>query len=61
MTQSWTSVWGKIALIASGHGYAESAQVARDILSGFVWAPHMRQHGLAIEGPSMSDGLTMEM
>ena len=46
---------------AAAHGYAESAQVASDILSGFVWAPHMRQHGLAIEGPSMSDGLTMEM
>ena len=46
---------------AAALGYAESAQVARDILSGFVWAPHMRQHGLAIEGPSMSDGLTMEM
>ena len=37
----------------------ESAQVASDILSGFVWAPHMRQHGLEIEGPSMSDGLGM--
>ena len=46
---------------AAALGYAESAQVASDILSGFVWAPHMRQHGLAIEGPSMSDGLTMEM
>ena len=46
---------------AAAHGYAQSAQVASDILSGFVWAPHMRQHGLAIEGPSMSDGLTMEM
>ena len=42
---------------AAAHGYAESARVASDILSGFVWAPHMRQHGLAIEGPSMSDGL----
>ena len=46
---------------AAAHGYAKSAQVASDILSGFVWAPHMRQHGLAIEGPSMSDGLAMEM
>ena len=46
---------------AAAHGYAESARVASDILSGFVWAPHMRQHGLAIEGPSMSDGLAMEM
>ena len=42
---------------AAAHGYARSARVARDILSGFVWAPHMRQHGLEIEGPSMSDGL----
>ena len=46
---------------AAAHGYAESARVASDMLSGFVWAPHMRQHALAIEGPSMSDGLTMEM
>ena len=46
---------------AAAHGYAESAQVASDMLYGFVWAPHMRQHGLAIEGPSMSDGLAMEM
>ena len=46
---------------AAAHGYAESAQVASDILSGFVWSPHMRQHGLAIEGPSMSDGLGMWM
>ncbi len=46
---------------AAAHGYAKSAQVANDILSGFVWSPHMRQHGLAIEGPSMSDGLAMEM
>ena len=46
---------------AAAHGYAKSARVASDILSGFVWAPHIRQHGLAIEGPSMSDGLAMEM
>ena len=46
---------------AAAHGYARSARVARDILSGFVWAPHMRQHGLEIEGPSMSDGLGMWM
>ena len=42
---------------AAAHGYAKSAQVANDILSGFLWTPHMRQHGLAIESPSMSDGL----
>ena len=46
---------------AAALGYAESAQVASDILSGFVWRPHMQQHGLAIEGPSMSDGLGMWM
>ena len=46
---------------AAAHGYAKSAQVANDILSGFVWRPHMQQHGLAIESPSMSDGLAMEM
>ena len=44
---------------AAAHGYARSARVANDILSGFVWAPHMQQHGLEIEGPSMSDGLGM--
>ena len=46
---------------AAAHGYAKSAQVADDILSDFVWRPHMRQHGLAIESPSMSDGLGMWM
>ena len=46
---------------AAAHGYAKSAQVANDILSDFVWRPHMQQHGLAIESPSMSDGLAMEM
>ena len=47
---------------AAAHGYAKSAQVANDILSGFVWRPHMQQHGLEItESPSMSDGLAMEM
>ena len=46
---------------AAAHGYAKSAQVARNILTGFLWRPHMRQHGLEIEGPSMSDGLAMEM
>ena len=46
---------------AAALGYAKSAQVASDILSGFVWTPHMRQHGPEIESPSMSDGLTMEM
>ena len=46
---------------AAAHGYAKSAQVASDMLSGFVWTPHMRQHGPEIESPSMSDGLAMEM
>ena len=46
---------------AAAHGYAKSAQVANDILSNFLWRPHMRQHGLAIESPSMSDGLGMWM
>ena len=47
---------------AAAHGYAKSAQVASDILSGFVWTPHMQQHGLEItESPSMSDGLGMWM
>ena len=46
---------------AAALGYAKSAQVANDILSGFLWRPHMRQHGPEIEGPSMSDGLTIEM
>ena len=46
---------------AAAHGYAKSAQVANHMLSGFVWRPHMRQHGPEIEGPSMSDGLGMWM
>ena len=46
---------------AAAHGYARSARVANDILSGFLWRPHMQQHGLEIEGPSMSDGLGMWM
>ena len=46
---------------AAALGYANSAQVANDILSDFLWRPHMRQHGLAIESPSMSDGLGMWM
>ena len=46
---------------AAAHGYAKSAKVANDILSNFLWRPHMRQHGLAIESPSMSDGLGMWM
>ena len=45
----------------AAHGYAKSAQVANDMLSGFLWRPHMRQHGPEIESPSMSDGLAMEM
>ena len=46
---------------AAAHGYAKSAKVANDILSNFLWRPHMRQHGLAFESPSMSDGLGMWM
>ena len=46
---------------AAALGYAKSARVANDILSDFVWRPHMQQHGLAIESPSMSDGLGMWM
>ena len=46
---------------AAAHGYAKSAQVANDILTNFSWRPHMRQHGLEIESPSMSDGLGMWM
>ena len=47
---------------AAAHGYAKSAQVASDILSGFVWAPHMRQHGLGItQSQSMSRGPGMSM
>ena len=46
---------------AAAHGYAKSARAANVILSGFVWRPHMQQHGLAIESPSMSDGLGMWM
>ena len=46
---------------AAAHGYANSAQAANDLLSDFVWRPHMRQHGLAIESPSMSRGPGMAM
>ena len=46
---------------SAAHGYAHSAQVADDMLAGFLWWPHIRQHGLGIESPSMSDGLGMEM
>ena len=46
---------------AAAHGYAKSAQVANDMLSDFSWRPHMQQHGLEIESPSMSDGLGMWM
>ena len=49
-------------LAAAAHGYANSAQVANHALSGFLWRPHMQQHGLEItESPSMSRGLGMEM
>ena len=46
---------------AAADGYAKSARVANDILTNFSWRPHMRQHGLEIESPSMSDGLGMWM
>ena len=47
---------------SAAHGYAKSAQVANDLLSGFLWTPHMRRHGLEItESQSMSDGLGMWM
>ena len=46
---------------AAAHGYARSARVANDILSDFVWRPHMQQHGLEIESPSMSRGRGMAM
>ena len=46
---------------AAALGYAKSAKVASDVLTKFSWRPHMRQHGLAIESPSMSDGLGMWM
>ena len=46
---------------AAAHGYANSAQAANDLLSDFVWMPHARQHGLAIESPSMSRGPGMAM
>ena len=47
---------------AAAYGYANSAQVANHMLSGFLWRPHMQQHGLGItQSPSMSDGLGMWM
>ena len=46
---------------AAALGYANSAQVASHMVSGFLWRPHMQQHGLEIESPSMSDGLGMWM
>ena len=47
---------------SAAYGYANSAQVANHMLSGFLWRPHMQQHGLEItESPSMSDGLGMWM
>ena len=46
---------------AAAHGYAKSARAANVILSDFVWRPHMQQHGLEIESPSMSRGLGMSM
>ena len=47
---------------SAAHGYANSAQVADDMLSGFLWWPHMQQHGLGItESQSMSRGRGMWM
>ena len=47
---------------AAADGYAHSAQVADDMLTGFLWWPHIRQHGLGItESQSMSRGLGMSM
>ena len=47
---------------SAAHGYANSAQVADDMLSGFLWWPHIRQHGLGItESQSMSRGRGMSM
>ena len=47
---------------SAAHGYAKSAQVADDMLSDFVWNPHIRQHGLGItQSQSMSRGPGMSM
>ncbi len=47
---------------SAAHGYANSAQVADDMLSDFLWWPHIRQHGLGItESQSMSRGRGMSM
>ena len=47
---------------SAAHGYAKSAQVANDILLGFLWTPHMRRHGLGItQSQSMSRGPGMSM
>ena len=47
---------------AAAHGYAKSAQVANDLLSDFLWRPHIRQHGLEItQSQSMSRGRGMSM
>ena len=47
---------------SAAHGYAHSAQVADDMLAGFLWWPHIRQHGLGItESQSMSRGRGMSM
>ena len=47
---------------SAAHGYAHSAQVADDMLAGFLWWPHIRQHGLGItESQSMSRGRGMWM
>ena len=36
---------------AAAHGYAKSARVANDILSGFVWRPHMRSMVWRLKAP----------
>ena len=47
---------------SAADGYAHSAQVADDMLAGFLWWPHIRQHGLGItESQSMSRGRGMWM
>ena len=47
---------------SAAHGYAHSAQVADEMLSGFLWWPHIRQHCPEIDrSRSMSRGRGMSM
>ena len=48
---------------SAADGYAQSAQVANDLLSDFfLWTQHMRRHGLGItQSQSMSRGIGMSM